>query len=139
MINFISKSSEFVQLVIGEKSFLPKFYRIFYQSLTCSLTCPQLVSLYLELIKRFVSSITLHHHWKLISIWNKPYVLLQLHEVTAFFITKYQFYIGYMPAITKAYLLHLYISCKRCMHMHFLFSPNPMKLGLIGMLSASLH
>jgi len=23
--------------------------------------------------------------------------------------------------------------------MHFLFSPNPMKLGLIGMLSASLH
>ena len=25
------------------------------------------------------------------------------------------------------------------MHMHFLFSPNPMKLGLIGMLSASLH
>jgi len=25
------------------------------------------------------------------------------------------------------------------MHMHFLFSPNPMKLGLINMLSASLH
>jgi len=62
MINFISKSSEFFQLVIGEKSFLPKFYRMFYQSLTCSQTCPQLVSVYLELIKRFVSSIILHHH-----------------------------------------------------------------------------
>jgi len=37
------------------------------------------------------------------------------------------------------YLLYLYVSCKRCMHMHFLFSLNPMKLGLIGMLSASLH
>ena len=38
-----------------------------------------------------------------------------------------------------SYLLYLYVSCNRCMHMHLLFSPNPMKLGLIGMLSASLH
>ena len=37
------------------------------------------------------------------------------------------------------YLLLLYVSCKRYMHMHLLFSPNPMKVGLIGMLSASLR
>ena len=35
----------------------------------------------------------------------------------------------YRPGITKAYLLYLYVSCERCMHMHFLFSPNPMKHG----------
>jgi len=36
MINFILKSSEFVQLLICEKSFVTKFYRMFYQSPTCS-------------------------------------------------------------------------------------------------------
>jgi len=36
MINFISKSLEFVQLLIGDKSFLLTFYRMFYQSLYCS-------------------------------------------------------------------------------------------------------
>ena len=53
-------------------------------------------------------------------------------------------YLGSCWSCTKScknlpYLPYLYVSCKRCMHMHFLFLPNPMKLGLIGMLSASLH
>ena len=44
MINFISKSLEFVQLLIGDKSFVLNFYRMFYQSMYCSLACPQLIS-----------------------------------------------------------------------------------------------
>jgi len=62
MINFISKSSEFVQLLIGEKivsiEILPKVLSI----TDLFLDLPTLISLYLELIKRFVSSIILHHH-----------------------------------------------------------------------------
>jgi len=75
--NFISKSLEFIELLRCEKivstEILPKVLSI----TDLFLYPPQWISLYLELKKLFVSSIILHRHWKLISIWHKPCVLLQ--------------------------------------------------------------
>ena len=91
--NFISNSSEFVQLLIGEKIVSTETLSKVLSIIDLFLDVPPVNFLLFRIDFDFVSSIILHHHWKLISIWKKPYVLLQLHEITAFSITKYLFHI----------------------------------------------